>query len=318
MAAVPYAFGYSNTTAVERQPIYVSDVWRQIPLVPLVASNGGVVSAATAVAVATDNPLRFACAFPAPMIPGNWGDGVSYQPTLIDSNRVTLKYDPSIWVGDCDLNCVNFSMPPALLGLAPPFTISYWSYTGTTGSNITTTPSGVQLIASNVASPQTLVSLSNGPGVTLSTTNLLDGQLVNVGLASSISVSGGFAAGSAYVPAMASTVSPNVLSVDARGAHSLSFTGSLEDLNSLIGTGPLPRNAIITTAGSTTITLPTPSAAYAGTKISLRPSMVCYLEPRAYIMGIGAPYGSVGGGPVPLSADSYASFLCNGSYWITI
>jgi hypothetical protein len=30
MAAVPYAFGYSSTTAVERQPLYAADVWLSI------------------------------------------------------------------------------------------------------------------------------------------------------------------------------------------------------------------------------------------------------------------------------------------------
>ena len=141
MAGVPYSFGYSNTSAVQRQPIFSSSVWwvglDQLPLTP---SGPYVQSATAAFGVATGSTsTRFPCIFSAPtatftgMIPGNFGNGTAYQPTLLGTRNgatdVPIPYNPSLWVADSDLGVLEFTTPPASLGFLPPFILSYWQYT---------------------------------------------------------------------------------------------------------------------------------------------------------------------------------------------
>lgn len=76
MAAIPYAFGYNNQTAVERQPV---NVWTSIEQLPAGGNPvlGAVPTVANAIAVflPTSNPRRFMPATPADfsaMIPANY------------------------------------------------------------------------------------------------------------------------------------------------------------------------------------------------------------------------------------------------------
>jgi len=141
MAGVPYSFGYSNTSAVVRQPIYSSSVWwtgmNQFPLTP----TGPLVQTASASFVnlaAVGDPLTYACTVTgsgptlAAMIPGNFGDGTAYKPSLTGLRAgvpVPIPYDPALWVADSDRGVLQFTTTPAQLGYAPPFTLTYPQYT---------------------------------------------------------------------------------------------------------------------------------------------------------------------------------------------
>ena len=146
MAAVPYAFGYSNTTVVERQPIYTSDVWyniSQIPQAPSLSSSAYYQQKLNVSITATSNPLQFTCTGLSNMIPGNWGNwgssgaGSLWQPFLTDSNGKTIVYNPAVWVADSDLQIIQFVEAPSSLGYKAPYTLTYWQYTGQTASTVT-------------------------------------------------------------------------------------------------------------------------------------------------------------------------------------
>lgn len=140
MAGVPYSFGYSNASAVVRQPIYSSSVWwtgmNQFPLTP----SGPLVQTATATftdLAAAGDPSTYACAVTgsgpslAAMIPGNFGNGTAYQPSLIGMRAGVsgqVPYDPALWVADSDRGVLQFTVAPAQLGYAPPFTLTYQQY----------------------------------------------------------------------------------------------------------------------------------------------------------------------------------------------
>jgi hypothetical protein len=67
------------------------------------------------------------------MIPGNFGNGTAYQPSLLGTRNgatdVPIPYNPSLWVADSDLGVLEFTTPPTSLGYLPPFILSYWQYT---------------------------------------------------------------------------------------------------------------------------------------------------------------------------------------------
>jgi len=146
MAAAPYAFGYSNTTVVERQPIYTSDVWYNISQIPQAPSSSPSAYCQQKLNVSitpTSNPLQFACTGLSNMIPGNWGNwgssgaGSLWQPFLTDSNGQTVVYNPAVWVADSDLQIIQFVETPSSLGYKAPYTLTYWQYTGQTASTVT-------------------------------------------------------------------------------------------------------------------------------------------------------------------------------------
>ena len=130
--SVPYAFNYSNTTAVERQPIHINDVWTRIGDIPRVpVAIDGVLRQATVQLTVAEGDRRFAPAVAADLsqvIPANYFN--AYAPTLTDAAARAVPYDPAVWVADGTLHCVEFGRPPAELGLTPPFQLVYWQYTG--------------------------------------------------------------------------------------------------------------------------------------------------------------------------------------------
>jgi len=80
---------------------------------------------------------------------------------LQDSVGRTVAYNPTVWVADSTLKLIEFQAPPR--GFSAPFTLTYWQYRGAgAGSAIAATPGGYGLLATNVAQPQTLVSLTPG------------------------------------------------------------------------------------------------------------------------------------------------------------
>ena len=150
MSGVPYAFGYNNLTAVERQPVNLTDVWTSIDQLPVdgipVLGDAPTVANASAVFLPTSNPYRFVPNIPADfsaMIPANLyaeiqqiGDrNYPYMPRLTDSTGIAVPYDQSVWVADGLLHCLEFSRPPAVLGYTPPFTLAYKRYVGNTAAD---------------------------------------------------------------------------------------------------------------------------------------------------------------------------------------
>ena len=140
MAGVPYSFGYSNKSAVERQPIYSSSVWwagmNDFPLTP----SGPLVRTAYATfidLVSASDPTTYRCVATAEptllaMIPANFGDGTSYKPTLFGMKAgvsVQIPYNPTVWVADSDRGVLQFTVPPAQLGYTAPFGLTYYQYT---------------------------------------------------------------------------------------------------------------------------------------------------------------------------------------------
>jgi hypothetical protein len=123
----------SDTTAEERHPISGRECWIDIDLIPAVPplAPTSTVTPATAVLTAVSgNPYRFGNVAFVDMIPANYGGG-AYEPTLVDSAGKTVPYNPSVWVADGIRSVVEFKyQTPAQLGYAPPFTLSYWQYTG--------------------------------------------------------------------------------------------------------------------------------------------------------------------------------------------
>ena len=187
MASVPYSFNYSNTTAVERQPVNSVDVWQDIAAIPAnpATASGIVVSVSGALFTSiSGNVYRYACPQFSTMVPGNYWGG-AYQPTLKDSSGVNIPYNPTVWVADSTLKVIEFqSAAPKSLGYNPPFYLNYWQYTASggigPGGQIAATPSGNSLLATNVSSPQTLVSLLAGNNVSMELTNVTGGQLLTV------------------------------------------------------------------------------------------------------------------------------------------
>jgi len=141
MAGVPYSFGYSNKSAVERQPIYSSSVWwagmNDFPPTP----SGPLVRTAYATfidLVSASDPTTYRCVATSTvptllaMIPANFGDGTSYKPTLFGMKAgvsVQIPYNPTVWVADSDRGVLQFTVPPAQLGYAAPFGLTYYQYT---------------------------------------------------------------------------------------------------------------------------------------------------------------------------------------------
>ncbi|NBQ44257.1 MAG: hypothetical protein EBU23_17810, partial [Mycobacteriaceae bacterium] len=104
MASVQYAFGYSNTTAVERQPIPAAAVWQDIDQIPPVAplSASGVVAPAMGLFTSESDPrfpYRYTCSSFANMVPANYWFN-AYTPTLRDARSQVVAYDSATWVAD--------------------------------------------------------------------------------------------------------------------------------------------------------------------------------------------------------------------------
>ena len=166
MAAVPYSFGYSNTTAVERQPLYGTSIWWQnLNNVP--ADSTVIGSAFKTVSAqfytSSDNGVTFNASGPFfGMIPGNFGNGVSYRPLLTDAAHRTIRYDPSVWVADCELRVLQFGRPVGVLGYSPPFTLEYKQYDGGTP----TFPEGITVSGNiEIISPNIVIAAPPPPAI---------------------------------------------------------------------------------------------------------------------------------------------------------
>ena len=157
--SVPYAFNHSNTTAVERQPIHINDVWTRIGDIPRVpVAIDGVLRQVTIQLTVAEGDRRFAPAVAADLsqvIPANYFN--AYAPTLTDSAARVVPYDPAVWVADGTLHCVEFGRPPAELGLAPPFQLVYWQYTGGIAS-AGTAANGAGTAASGAGAAASIIS----------------------------------------------------------------------------------------------------------------------------------------------------------------
>jgi hypothetical protein len=123
----------SDTTVEERRPISGRECWIDIGLIPSVpplAPTPTVTPASATLTAVPGNPYQFGNVAFVDMIPANYGSG-AYEPTLVDSAGKTVPYNPSVWVADGIRSVVEFKyQTPAQLGYAPPFTLSYWQYTG--------------------------------------------------------------------------------------------------------------------------------------------------------------------------------------------
>lgn len=156
--SVQYSFNYSNSTAVERQPIHLTDVWTSIADLPANPDGevSSIVNKTIVVFVATADPRVFIPATPtdfSQMVPANFfgggggSPGGSYIPILTDSAGLTIAYNPGVWVADSTLHCLEFCRPATDLGLRAPFTLEYWKYIGNTAADELNTRPNSQVLA---------------------------------------------------------------------------------------------------------------------------------------------------------------------------
>lgn len=154
--SVQYAFNYSNSTAVERQPLNLTDVWASIAEIPAIPDGevNGVVKKTIVVFVATTDPRVFVPATPADfsqMVPANFFGGGSslgsYIPILTDSGGLAIQYNPGVWVADSTLHRLEFCRPATELGFRTPFTLEYWKYIGNTAADELNTRPNSQVLA---------------------------------------------------------------------------------------------------------------------------------------------------------------------------
>jgi hypothetical protein len=292
MAAVPYSFGYSNTTVVERQPLYSSSVWwtgmNDFPADP--SGSGSLlvqrancrfetsVSGSTTQFICSSGTSGTTDGFSA-MIPGNFGNGVSYQPQLTASGGVRIPYNPSLWVADSDRGLLQFTTSPILLGYTTPYTLNYWQYTQVGNvvvpGNLTAcgllTASG--LIVQNstiVIGPLTVCGLLTASGLTVRNASTMIGPLTACGLltASGLTVQNastmigpltacGLLTASGLLVENSARINGNLDVIGAAPGYSLTVTGSGIIYGSLTVCGTTTTvNTIVTTiaiSGDTTI-----------------------------------------------------------------
>jgi hypothetical protein len=183
---VEYAMGtdrYGTETAltetVERRPVDNRNVWLemdQIPATPPETTDGTNAYVRKANNVALTAVGGSTTAFTEAvadtfynMVPASASssDSTAYRPTLTDSAGTVVPYDPAVWVADGMRRRVEFKygVPSAY---TPPFTITYWRYTGEILSS--SGGGGAFTVASGVIRPDTTA------GATLATDDFVVGS----------------------------------------------------------------------------------------------------------------------------------------------
>jgi hypothetical protein len=64
--------------------------------------------------------------------PGQLWQWHRYQPSLTDALSKNIPCDRTVWVADSELGVIQFTANPIGLGYMPPFSLSYYKYTGAT------------------------------------------------------------------------------------------------------------------------------------------------------------------------------------------
>ena len=244
MAAVPYTFGYSNITAVERQPVFSKDIWLNAGLLGQVTPCGTYVNAATAATAGAPTVVgqyyQYTCSQLSLMVPGNFGNGTSFKPTLTDGSGKIIPYNNSLWVADSDLQVIQFNGNPQKLGYNPQFTLQYYQYAGNTGTNaIGQSAGGYPLLATNIASPQTLVAVQGTTNVVITqnttgtTQQVLSYDLGPTVTINNLNVNGTLIAASSIVSVREIVVGPSIYD------STLTVCGDLTTLSAIITNGPL-------------------------------------------------------------------------------
>jgi len=244
MAAVPYTFGYSNTTAVERQPVFSKDIWLNAGLLGQVTPCGTYVNAATAATAGAPTVVgqyyQYTCSQLSLMVPGNFGNGTSFKPTLTDGSGKIIPYNNSMWVADSDLQVIQFNGNPRKLGYNPQFTLQYYQYAGNTGTNlIGQSAGGYPLLATNIASPQTLVAVQGTTNVVITqnttgtTQQVLSYDLGPTVTINNLNVNGTLIAASSIISVREIVVGPSIYD------STLTVCGDLTTLSAIITKGPL-------------------------------------------------------------------------------
>jgi len=271
MAAVPYSFGYSNASAITRQPVYSSSVWwtglNEFPLTP----SGPLVRTAYATFVdlaAASDPSTFACTFTragptlAGMIPGNFGDGTSYQPSLSSMHTgvsAPIPYDPALWVADSDRGVLHFATPPGQLGYAPPFVLTYYQYTQ---QGYVTVPKDLQVNGNaHVLGSLTVDGVSKFTGGEVYEDNLtVCGTLTVSGVsrfASAVSMSGPLTVAGASRLADLAVSGPLTVSGASMFAGAVSMSGPLTIAGTVscssVFSGAISASGSLTVAGSVSV-----------------------------------------------------------------